>query len=162
MAASVPRVGVAAVIQNGDGKFLVGKRKGSHGAGSWQFPGGHLEFAEDLIECAQRETQEETALDVKGTGVITITNDVFEADNNQAKKHYITIFVKCVMTKLDAVPELTEPEKCEGWHWKSWEELKEIDEAAKSGSSIDTLFLPLVNLLEKTSNIDTLIASQGL
>lgn len=31
---SHPRLGVAAVISNADGKFLVGKRKGSLGAGN--------------------------------------------------------------------------------------------------------------------------------
>lgn len=70
--------------------------------GKWQFPGGHLEFGEDIVACAERETQEETALVVKGTGIIAVTNDVFETDN----KHYITLFVRCVMTNPDAVPQV--------------------------------------------------------
>ncbi|RFU73615.1 nudix domain-containing [Trichoderma arundinaceum] len=181
MATQHPKVGVAAVIGDANGKFLVGKRKGAHGAGeslfphspfhsfgilracdggvetegagAWQFPGGHLEFGEDLVSCAERETEEETSLVVKGAGLIAVTNDVFETDN----KHYITLFVKCAMTDIDAVPQLTEPEKCEGWHWKTWEELKQIDEAARSGASTDRLFLPLVNLIKQNPNVDNLM-----
>ncbi|KAH6609456.1 nudix domain-containing [Trichoderma cornu-damae] len=175
MATQYPKVGVAAVIGDANGKFLVSKRKGGHGAGeflpsfpssplgilhvrTWQFPGGHLEFGEAIVACAERETEEETALVVKGAGVIAATNDVFEAD----KKHYITLFVKCVMTNPDAVPQTMEPEKSEGWHWKTWEELKQIDEAARTGASGDTLFLPLVHLLEQTPNIHDLLGSKGL
>jgi 8-oxo-dGTP diphosphatase len=38
-----PYVGVAAIVVR-DQKVLLGKRKNNHGSGSWQFPGGHLEF----------------------------------------------------------------------------------------------------------------------
>ncbi|KAL7787807.1 NUDIX hydrolase domain-like protein [Trichoderma ceciliae] len=158
MAAQYPKVGVAAVISDANGKFLVSKRKGGHGAGTWQFPGGHLEYGEAIVSCAERETEEETALVVKGAGVIAVTNDVFETDN----KHYITLFVSCVVTDPEAVPQLMEPEKCEGWHWKTWEELKQIDDAAESGASGETLFLPIVNLLRQTTNIHELMASRGL
>ncbi|KAF6793786.1 Nudix hydrolase 1, partial [Colletotrichum musicola] len=55
-----PRVGVAAIIQRKDGRVVVGKRQSSHGAGTWQLPGGHLEFGESFFDCAARETLEET------------------------------------------------------------------------------------------------------
>jgi 8-oxo-dGTP diphosphatase len=70
--------------------------------GTWQFPGGHLEFGEGIVTCAVRETEEETGLEVKGAGIIAVTNDVFERDN----KHYITLFVKCTMVNPDAVPQV--------------------------------------------------------
>lgn len=38
MAAPVPKVGVAAVIADANGKFLVSKRKGGHGAGKFFLP----------------------------------------------------------------------------------------------------------------------------
>ncbi len=38
-----PKVGVGVMILK-DGKVLLTKRKGSHGAGMYSFPGGHLEY----------------------------------------------------------------------------------------------------------------------
>lgn len=46
--------------------------------------------------------------------------------------------------------QLLEPNKCEGWHWKSWEDIKAIGEDRDSG---DSLFLPIVNLLKETPDL---------
>jgi hypothetical protein len=35
-----PLIGVAVIVIN-DGRILLGKRKNSHGDGTWAFPGGH-------------------------------------------------------------------------------------------------------------------------
>ena len=43
-----PRVGIGVMIQNEEGEILLGLRKGSHGAGEWSFPGGHLEMGETV------------------------------------------------------------------------------------------------------------------
>ena len=109
-----PRVGVASIIVNVENKILLGKRKGSHGAGmstttqqcgldrhtpwlteagTWQLPGGHLDFKEDPSTCAARETLEECDLEVKSIKIVGVTNDVFEKEN----KHYITLFIWCEM-----------------------------------------------------------------
>ena len=40
-----PKVGVGVIVRKGD-KFLLGKRQGAHGEGTWAFAGGHLEFGE--------------------------------------------------------------------------------------------------------------------
>ncbi|KAK4066474.1 hypothetical protein Trihar35433_6901 [Trichoderma harzianum] len=154
-----PRVGVTAVIQNAEGKFLCSIRKGSHGEGTWQFPGGHLEFKEELLDCGARETLEETGLEVEGKGVFTITNDVFLKEG----KHYITIFAKFVMKDPNQVPQILEPNKCDGWYWKSWDELVAINDAAAAGTATNGLFLPLVNLIKKTSDLtlDEFIKSKG-
>ncbi|KAL7799532.1 NUDIX hydrolase domain-like protein [Trichoderma afarasin] len=156
---AVPRVGVTAVIQNGEGKYLCSIRKGSHGEGTWQFPGGHLEHGEELLVCGARETLEETGLVVEGKGVFTITNDVFLKEG----KHYITIFAKFVMKDPNQVPQVLEPNKCDGWYWKSWDELVAINDAAAAGTATNGLFLPLVNLIKKTSDLslEDFIKSKG-
>ncbi|SNX85091.1 uncharacterized protein MEPE_03800 [Melanopsichium pennsylvanicum] len=58
----VPRVGVAVFVINEKGHILIGKRTGSHGAGTLALPGGHLELHESFHECAAREVYEETGL----------------------------------------------------------------------------------------------------
>uniref|UniRef100_V5EQ99 Nudix hydrolase domain-containing protein n=2 Tax=Kalmanozyma brasiliensis (strain GHG001) TaxID=1365824 RepID=V5EQ99_KALBG len=58
----VPRVGVAVFVINEKGHVLIGKRTGSHGAGTLALPGGHLELHESFFDCAAREVYEETGL----------------------------------------------------------------------------------------------------
>lgn len=47
--------------------------------------------------------QEETGLIVTGVKIVTLTNDIFEAEG----KHYVTLFAKCTMDDPDAVPEVS-------------------------------------------------------
>lgn len=58
-------VGVGVMIFDKDGMILLGKRKGSHGAGEYSFPGGHLEYGESFEECAKREVMEECGIEIK-------------------------------------------------------------------------------------------------
>ncbi|KAM0344508.1 hypothetical protein ACHAPU_007482 [Fusarium lateritium] len=146
-----PRVGVAALIYGRDGKFLTGKRTGSHGAGTIQLPGGHLDYGESFLACAERETLEETGLQIRAVKVVAVTNDVFEQEN----KHYITIFVRCETVDESAEPQILEPQKCEGWYWKNWDDLKKILQGASEANG-ENLFLPLINLLGQTPNLDEL------
>lgn len=109
-----PGVGVGVCILK-DGKVLWGKRKNSHGSGSWCFPGGHLEFNESWEECARRETMEETGIEIKNIRFAIATNDIFPVEG----KHYITIFMVADYDSGDV--QVMEPEKCEQWDWFDWD-----------------------------------------
>lgn len=150
------RVGVAAVITDAAGeKMVMGIRKGdSHGVGHWQFPGGHLEFGESPLQCAERETLEEAGLVVRAVKVVAVTNDIFEANN----KHYITLFVACRRMNEGQEPETLEPHKCEGWFWRTWTDVRElIDEKDRGDTKEDPrLFLPIINLLREHPNVEEL------
>ncbi|KAJ4415354.1 hypothetical protein N0V85_002757 [Neurospora sp. IMI 360204] len=146
----VVRVGVAAIIRDAEGKMVLGVRKGSHGAGTLQFPGGHLEVGESIFDCAVRETLEETGLEVRAEKVMTITNDIFDAE----KKHYITIFVACQRVYEEKQPVIKEPEKCESWTWRSEAELREFM-ATEEGKQ--RLFLPIVNLFKDHKSLAALL-----
>lgn len=61
-------------------RLLIGRRKGSHGAGTIQLPGGHLEFKESFEKCAIREVYEETGLTLSTVEFATATNDVMIGD----------------------------------------------------------------------------------
>ncbi|KAH6853227.1 NUDIX hydrolase domain-like protein [Chaetomium sp. MPI-CAGE-AT-0009] len=145
----VVRVGVAAIIRDKQGLMVVGIRKGSHGDGQWQFPGGHLEMGESYFACAERETLEETGLVVKAEKLLTLTNDIFSSE-----KHYITIFVLCQRLDDTQEPEVLEPKKCARWEWKSWDDVRAVlaEEDGQSGK----IFMPIVNLLKEHPDIEVL------
>ena len=54
-------VGVGVIVVRGD-DVLFELRRGAHGAGTWSFPGGHVDDGESAEACALRELEEETGL----------------------------------------------------------------------------------------------------
>lgn len=74
------------------------RRKGSHGAGTYALPGGHLEFGEQLDECAEREVLEETGLVVRDTKFEWLENSIF--GEGEAVKHYVTVFMRATLADL--------------------------------------------------------------
>ncbi|KAJ5093326.1 hypothetical protein N7456_009187 [Penicillium angulare] len=147
-----PRVGVGLFVTNPEGKFVLGKRKGSHGAGTWALPGGHLEFGESFETCAARELLEETGLGVTNLEFLTATNDVMESEG----KHYITIFLKGVVSDPVAQPQILEPEKCDAWQWTSWDELQANADAQVQGGPDfkgPVLFSPIIALFQQRPGV---------
>ena len=131
--ANRPFIGVGVIVRK-DGDILLGKRKNAHGAGGWQFPGGHLEYGESIEACAIREVFEETGLSIKNLRIGPYTNDIFETEG----RHYVTLYV---ISDYDSGEiSLKEPDKCEAWDWFSWEVLP------------FPRFLPITNLLKQGFN----------
>ncbi len=133
---SRPLVGVAVIIIK-DNKVLLGKRKNTHGEGTWSLPGGHLEFNESIEECARREVLEETGIKIKNIRSGPYTNDIFLEEG----KHYVTLYMICEYDRGEL--ELKEPEKCEKWDWFSCDRLPEPK------------FLPLNNFLQQGFDLFT-------
>jgi 8-oxo-dGTP diphosphatase len=123
----IPRVGISVIIKK-DNKVLLGKRKGSHGDGTWAFPGGHLEFKEKVFDCAHREIAEEVGIKINNLKYGPYTEDYFEKED----KHYITIFV--ISDYLSGEVQNLEPDRCESWEWFDWDKMP------------DDLFLSIVHL----------------
>ncbi|KAL8339784.1 hypothetical protein RB601_006075 [Gaeumannomyces tritici] len=118
-----------------------------HPPGQWAFPGGHLEFGESIVACAERETLEETGLHVKGVKIAGVTNSVF----TDTQLHYVTLFVQCEPCdpSQELQPQAMEPDKCEGWTWKSWADIKRM---ADEDVEAERLFLPIINLVHEHPN----------
>ena len=112
-AIQLPRVGVGVIITR-SGLVLLGERAGSHGAGTWALPGGHLEFGESVEDCARREVLEETGLRLLSVRQGPYTNDVMAEEG----KHYVTVFVQAEAEPGEV--RLMEPDKCAGWSWFRW------------------------------------------
>lgn len=110
-----PKVGVGVLIFK-DGNVLLGKRKSAHGAGAFGGTGGHVEHMESFAECARRETQEETGIEIENIRFLCLTN--FQT---HAPKHYIDIGLAADWASGE--PQVLEPEKCESWNWYDPEDL---------------------------------------
>jgi len=109
-----PLVGIGIVIYNQNDQILLGRRIGSHGAGDWSLPGGHLEWRESFQECCSREVLEETGIEIGEVEPIHFSNSLF----NKEDLHYVTLFFS-VYVDVDVQPQNMEPDKCEGWKWFS-------------------------------------------
>jgi len=130
---SQPLVGVGVVIVR-DGKVLLGKRRGSHGDGSWSFVGGHIEANESVEGCAAREALEEAGIKIANIRYATFTDDYFSKEGTR----YVTLFA--VADYSSGTVRVMEPEKCERWEWFAWDALP------------SPLFLPIENLLKQGFN----------
>jgi 8-oxo-dGTP diphosphatase len=104
-----PKVGVGVMILR-DGKVLLGKRKSSHGAGTYSFTGGHLEYMESFEDCARRETREECGIEIKNIRFLHVANVV-----SFTPKHYVN--VSFIAEWESGEPQVLEPEKFEDWKW---------------------------------------------
>lgn len=125
-----PRIGMAVVVRYRE-LILMGKRRGSHGAGTWSFPGGHVDPGETFELAARRELLEETGIVAHKLFPLTWSESYHVLEN----KRYVTLYAECWFDDRP-VPELREPHKCDGWVWAPFYALPE------------PLFLPVENLLQ--------------
>jgi 8-oxo-dGTP diphosphatase len=123
-----PKIGVDVIVRK-DNKILLLERKNNYGEWVWCLPGGHLEFAEEIVDCAKREVKEEANIDISNARIGTWLNNIFR----DVGKHYITFYVEA---ESSYEPMLAEPEKFRSVEWF------EVDSLPKN------LFSPLINLVD--------------
>ena len=104
-----PRVGICVLVLK-DGKLLLGKRRGAHGAGEYASPGGHLEHLERVADCAAREVREETGLTIGPLRFLRAQNLTA-----YAPRHYVDLAFAAEW--VSGEPAIREPDKVEGWGW---------------------------------------------
>ena len=72
-----PIVVAAAVIERDDAFLLTRRLKGTHLAGTWEFPGGKCEAGETLETCLARELLEELAVEVSIARKILVSRHAY-------------------------------------------------------------------------------------
>jgi 8-oxo-dGTP diphosphatase len=67
---------------------LLGKRGGNPGKGTWSLPSGYIDYQEDFLTTAIRETKEETGLDVEVCSIINVVSSFVSPSY-----HFLGIYV---------------------------------------------------------------------
>jgi len=102
------KVGVGAIIIK-NGKTLLTKRKGSHGADTYGSLGGHVEFGESLQEAVKREAMEELGIEIYNLKFVSCINMI------AYDKHYVGITFSAQIKA--GKPTIMEPDKIESLDW---------------------------------------------
>ena len=110
-----PQVGVGCIVVRDDGHLLMVQNH----RGFWSTPGGHLDLGENPVECAVRETVEETGVRVTSVEFVAITNDVLP----DAGRHYITIWMRAVAE--DTTLSIRDPAEIAAAGWFAPDDLPE-------------------------------------
>ncbi|MGE0130745.1 MAG: NUDIX hydrolase [Blastocatellales bacterium] len=137
-----PQVGMGILVMR-RGRVLLGRRRGSHGEGYYAAPGGHIEFGESFEQTARREVREETGLEIANLRLLSVGNYIFNREDGA--RHYVDVDFVCEALAGD--PQLTEPEKCDGWDWYDLDDLpqplfivtRRMIESLRSGVTISSL-----------------------
>ena len=96
MAAPRPIVGVGAVVFRGERVLLV-KRGAPPLKDHWSIPGGKVELGEKLRAAVERETLEETGLEVKAGPLVEIFERIRRGDAGAVAYHYVLMDYLCAV-----------------------------------------------------------------
>ena len=107
---------VAAAVVERNGRFLLTRRlKGTHLAGTWEFPGGKCEPDEKPQECLRRELIEELAVDAQIGERLLVTRHAYP--DRIVELHFFAAALSG-----DPVPQLSQEMR-----WVLREELGSLD-----------------------------------
>ncbi len=117
-------VGIVVVLFNKAGEILVGKRKGSQGAGTWGLPGGKLESKKSALAQVRTELLEETGIDMPVARFHTLewVDNIWD-DKDRGLQHWVTLFTQAAHEDAFGIPKVMEPGKCEEWLWVKGQDL---------------------------------------
>ncbi len=82
-----PAPAVSLLIVHGD-QVLLGKRGGEPGKGKWGTPSGYVEYEEDFLTTAIRETREETGLEVELESILNVTSSFVSS-----QYHFLAVYL---------------------------------------------------------------------
>lgn len=117
-----PRVGVGAVVLDGDRVLLV-RRGHAPAAGKWSLPGGLVHVGETTREAVVREVAEECGLAVRAVDIAGVVERVTRDESGRVRYHYLLVDYLAIAesTAIEADSDAAEA------RWVEIERLAEYD-----------------------------------
>lgn len=132
------KIYVSSIIEK-ENKFLLIREAKKQCYGKWNFPSGHVEENEYITDAAIREVKEETNLDIKLKGLISVYNNMFEGT-------FSISFIFASEIENDSGFKFNEDEILE-IKWFSFEDIKEMKKELRDADYI-------IDSIEKYNNKD--------
>ena len=107
-------VSVGVLILNRKGEVFLSKRssKTRNEHGSWEAPGGAVEFGEKRVDALKREIKEELGIEINIKKTLQTSDEIL----TKYKQHWVpTSYIATV--KGGKQPRIMEPEKCDAIGW---------------------------------------------
>ncbi len=108
-------VGVGAMVFNDKGEVFLSQRgpKASNERGTWEFPGGKVDFGERLIDAIVREFAEEYSMQIAVLELLGVDDHILPDEG----QHWIS--PTYIARHTGGAPRIMEPEKCIAIGWFS-------------------------------------------
>lgn len=128
-------VGMGAVIFNDEGKILLTKRgpEAKNERGTWEIPGGALEFGETFEQGLKREILEELGIEIEVQELLQLCDHII-LDEHQ---HWVAPTYICKI--ISGTPQNLEPGKCDEIGWFSLAEAQELPLSIVTQQDIELL-----------------------
>lgn len=112
-------VGVGAMIFNGQGQVFLSQRghRAGNERGTWEFPGGRVEFGERLVDAIQREFMEEYGMTITIERLLTVDDHILPDEG----QHWVS--PTFIGSHIDGQPCILEPDKCSAIGWFALDDL---------------------------------------
>ena len=106
-------VGVGAMVFNDKGEVLLSQRgsKAKNERGTWEFPGGSVDYGETLKQAVKREFVEEYGIVIEIVSLLAVDDHILPDEG----QHWIS--PTYVARLVDGEPAILEPEKCSAIGW---------------------------------------------
>ena len=106
-------VGVGAIVLNDEGQVFLSQRgeKATNERGTWEFPGGKVDFGETLHGTLIREFMEEYDMTIKIIELLSVDDHILEDEG----QHWVS--PTYIAQSIGEAPQILEPHKCSAIGW---------------------------------------------
>lgn len=128
-------VGVGALILDDEGKVFLARRgpQAKNERGTWECPGGAVEFGETCAESLRREIREEHDIEIEVLELLQLCDHIIPEE----QQHWVAPTYICRI--VSGEPKIMEPEKCDAMGWFAPEEALQLPLAITTQGDIRRL-----------------------